>query len=155
MQINDARFPKRFWRWVYPIETGCWIWSGAISTVGYGRVWWREAIRQAHRAVYEEIHGPQPATVLICHTCDVRTCVNPAHLWAGSPLDNMQDCSTKKRNPRWPGAWTAFTCSRGHPRDEQHVYIYPRVGRAPLRGCRKCRQMAVERYTARKLAASA
>lgn len=34
----------------------------------------------------------------ILHRCDLRSCVNPDHLFLGSQSDNVQDMMSKKRN---------------------------------------------------------
>lgn len=79
-------------------KTGCLIWTGYISpnrggTGGYGR--FRQ--KNAHRWLYEYLNGPLPKNVFVCHQCDVRTCVSPGHLFAGSHRDNMNDAKEKGR----------------------------------------------------------
>jgi hypothetical protein len=78
---------------------GCWLWQGTIDVHGYGVIV-DERLRnaKAHRRSYEAHVGPVPPELHVLHRCDVRACINPAHLFLGTDADNMKDCIQKGRN---------------------------------------------------------
>lgn len=78
-------------------KNGCWLWKGAILKTGYGRTSIGRRNLSAHRASYELFKGKIPDGMQVCHTCDVRHCVNPDHLFIGNAVKNMSDCSKKGR----------------------------------------------------------
>jgi HNH endonuclease len=81
-------------------NSGCLLWTGGYSTYGYGVIGYGGRIWQAHRLAWINVHGPIPLGALICHRCDVRGCINPDHLFLGTPSDNMVDMHEKRRARR-------------------------------------------------------
>lgn len=90
--------------------TGCWLWTGYVNSAGYGviTVQWdpttkRSSCDRAHRVSYRIFVGDFPAGTFICHKCDVPLCVNPAHLYAGSPATNVRDAVARGRQRNLTG----------------------------------------------------
>jgi len=92
------------------LNTGCWLWAGSVTGGGYGRAKiGGRAGRDyyAHRASYVAFVGPLAEGEVVRHRCDTPTCVNPAHLLAGSQADNILDAWTRGRMTIPPGKLTA------------------------------------------------
>lgn len=90
----------------------CWPWQAAVTKrTGYGRFSPRAGIVDgAHRVAWELEHGKSvPPGLDVCHTCDNRVCVNPAHLWVGTRKQNCEDMVSKNRSQRVCGEkmWSA------------------------------------------------
>lgn len=88
---------KRFSKFVEKTD-GCWNWIGGKNHKGYGRILIQGGSHAAHRIAYFLEFGQWPGELLVCHSCDNPSCVNPAHLWLGTPQQNMDDMVAKGRN---------------------------------------------------------
>ena len=93
-------------------ETGCILWTGALSSDGYGAYTDGKQYR-AHRYIYMCTYGDIPEGLLVMHTCDTPRCVNIDHLQLGTHKDNSQDMVKKNRVARHFG--NAYSAGRNPP----------------------------------------
>ncbi len=75
-------------------NSGCWLWTGALTEDGYGRF----NDTRAHRLSWTLFRGARTPERIVCHRCDVPLCVNPEHLFVGTHADNVHDMCSKGRN---------------------------------------------------------
>lgn len=78
-------------------RNGCWIWKKDCYPNGYGYGCFNGKNEYAHRVSYQHFIGPIERGKYICHKCDIKNCINPDHLFLGTPKDNMQDAKSKGR----------------------------------------------------------
>ena len=75
----------------------CWLWTGAITGVGYGHIYADGRLAYTHRLAYELTYGPIPEGLFVCHHCDNPPCCRPEHLFLGTAQDNQSDMAAKGR----------------------------------------------------------
>lgn len=128
----------RFLRLVDKTDT-CWLWVGAVLPNGYPR--FNHGSGYAHRVAYEMWVGPIPAGMTIDHMCNVKRCVNPAHLRVASNRENI----LRSNGPAALNARKTH-CKHGHEFTTQNTIAGTRRGN-PTRECRICKQdRARQRY---------
>lgn len=120
----------------------CWLWTGSLTKYGYGKININKKYISTHRLSWELVNGKIPEGMHICHTCDVRSCVNPEHLFLGTPKDNAVDREQKGRSNSQgykTNARRITECRYGH----KDIYVDSKNARR----CRTCRnQQSQKRY---------
>ena len=81
---------------------GCWLWTGAKSSNGYGKITQRRKRKtenwSTHRLAWIVAFGDIRPGASVLHKCDVRLCVRPDHLFLGTHAENMHDRNEKGRH---------------------------------------------------------
>ena len=123
-------------------ENGCWIWPFNTFKNGYGRLSCRMvraiglSTSRVHVAVYKLWKGGVPDNLFVCHSCDVKRCFSPKHLWPGTNQDNQLDAAakgvfakywTKARRAKW-GEQCSGSGNPMYGRRGKDAPAYGRVG---------------------------
>jgi hypothetical protein len=114
--------------------SGCWNWTGELSSSGYGKFFYNGKKHKVHRLMYSLFTGNIPEysgdnRLELDHiVCDNKACCNPLHVKLVSHSENMK--RTRKE-----------FCERGHPMSEARV-----VKQTGERICRVCERMRCKKY---------
>ncbi len=130
-RLHEAAVVARFEAMALPEPTsGCWLWMGALSNVGYGQFRLDGKTVLAHRVAVILDGRELPPGLTVDHRCSQRRCVNPRHL----------DVVTQRENTLRSSGPTAThakqdACLRGHAYTEENTIRRPKG-----RECRTCRE---------------
>ncbi len=129
----------RFWEKVKKTD-GCWLWTGAINSHGYGNFWDGKRYRNAHDVAYELCVEPIPARHDVHHTCENPPCVRPKHL----------EAKTRRAHTHisrgFAGRQIKMThCKRGHPLAGDNLRTRHYRGKV-MRDCRACMRLRQKKY---------
>jgi hypothetical protein len=104
---GDTRQSDRFAsKYIPEPNSGCWIWIGALSSLGYGQYHDGGRTREAHSVSYERKHGPVSDGYELGHirNCVGASCVNPDHVRPITHAANVRErkCCDVVIAQRWP-----------------------------------------------------
>ncbi len=125
-------------------ENGCFNWTGASSSSGYGQTWLMGKHISTHRLMYTAHKGAIPDGLHIDHLCRNRGCCNPDHLEAVTPAENSRRGMSGKRVKDWAASKTE--CDNGHPYTPDSIYTC----KAGKRTCRLCKQERDRLYRSKR-----
>lgn len=99
-RLDKESYAEKIFKNSKAMSSGCIEWQGYKNKGGYGRRRFNGEKHLVHRMVYSLVHGGRiiPFGLLVCHKCDNPACINPAHLFLGTQMDNINDCVKKGRN---------------------------------------------------------
>jgi hypothetical protein len=142
--FGDPRLPTRFWEKVAD-RGNCWEWIAARDPLGYGRFWWKNQMRLAHRVAYVALVGEHASDLELDHLCRNPSCLRPDHLEPVSHALNLL------RGNTFSAANAAKThCKRGHPLNGPNLIVRIKPDGRRYRACRTCCQASWRRSDARK-----
>jgi len=121
-------------------DSGCWLWTAALNTKGYGAFSLGGRSRRpvmAHRLAWVIKNGPILNELVIDHLCRVRNCVNTNHMELVTAGENTRRGLGNRYKER-------THCIKGHEFTEDNIYV--NSSRPNARVCIKCNNRRNREY---------
>lgn len=129
-EVRDISLAVRFNAKFVVRADGCWEWTAARNSYGYGLIKYQGKPWAAHRFAYEQLVGPIPEGKELDHLCRNRACVRPGHL---EPVTHLENCLRG-------GNRMKTHCPQGHPYSGANLHE-----RRGVRLCRTCNRERTQR----------
>lgn len=113
----------------------CWLYTGHKDSNGYGIIGDKNKSLRAHRVSYIYYNNIDniPNGMFVCHTCDNPSCINPNHLFLGTPNDNVQDMMEKGRHVRGGKIHKGEKNGMAKLKEKDVLFIYSQKGKITQR----------------------
>lgn len=140
--ITDELIERFHQKYYINANTGCWEWTATKDPDGYGTIAIRPNCRtkwstaRALRVSYRIFNGDIPEGLIITHTCNNPSCVNPEHLILGTHKTNYQDALAAGK----------ISCGSRHykARIDEQTALY--IKTSPLRNCELMRELGLPKH---------
>lgn len=122
------------------VDSACWIWVGARTRGGYGRIMVTplRTLALAHRVSYETFVGPIPEGLTVDHLCREVACVN----WRHMELVTQRENTLRGTSPVALNARKTVCPKCAQP--------YGAVNERGARRCVPCREAYLREYNIRR-----
>ena len=156
VQHGDARLPARFWNKVQPDDSGCWLWTGALSSAGRPSYRVSGVSKLAYRVAFAALVAPILDGLTIDHLCRTPRCVRPEHLETVTASENTSRAwDVRGRAPKRERAKLVTVmvagveikvraikthCPRGHEYTAENTYLTKHKNGAVGRECKTCKK---------------
>jgi hypothetical protein len=104
---------KDIFRLIKPTINGCLEWPLSVGSHGYGQIAIGEDVPETAHKMSWLVHFGETNGLFVLHRCDNRLCINPHHLFLGTPQDNVTDMIIKGRQQSYEWIRTAERLPNG------------------------------------------